>query len=314
MAHDRKFRFAIQRSTAGSAKEWAEFARRAEDLGYSTLAMPDHFVNEEWAPVPAMMAAADATETLRIGSLVFDNDYKHPVVLAKEAATLDLLSDGRLEFGLGAGWQRTDYDASGIPYDPPGVRIDRFEEGLRIIKDLWSDGPAEFDGTHYAVKDLEGFPKPVQDPHPPVLVGGGGERVLSVAGREADIVGLNANLRAGEVSADAAKTATEAATAEKIEWVRSAAGDRFDDLEFNVLVFMAVVTDDRTALIEAMAPAFELTPAEAEAVPHVLVGTVEEIVEALRERREKFDISYVTLQGDDALDAFAPVVSTLTGT
>lgn len=314
MAHDRKFRFAIQRSQVGSAKEWGEFARRAEDLGYSTLAMPDHFVNEEWAPIPAMMAAADATETLRVGSLVFDNDYKHPVVLAKEAATIDLLSDGRLEFGLGAGWQRTDYEASGIPYDSPGTRIDRFEEGLEVVKGLWGDGPCNFDGDHYTIRGLEGFPKPVQDPHPPVLVGGGGKKVLSVAGRQADIVGLNANLRAGEVSADAAKTATEAATIEKIEWVREAAGDRFDDLEFNVLVFMAVVTDDREAMIEAMAPAFELTPAEARAVPHVLVGTVEEIVDDLQERREKFGISYVTLQGDDALEAFAPVVAQLADT
>lgn len=311
--HDRKFRFGVQMSKAASAKEWAEVARKAEDLGYSTLAMPDHFVNEEWAPVPAMAAAAAATTTLRLGSLVFDNDYKHPVVLAKEAATLDVLSDGRLEFGLGAGWQRTDYEASGMPYDPPGVRIDRFEEGLRIIKGLWGDGPFSFEGEHYTVTELKGFPKPIQRPGPPVLIGGGGQRVLTVAAQEADVIGLNANLRAGEVSVDAAKTATEQATLEKLDWIRAAAGSRYEDLEFNVLVFMAVVTDDRDSLVESMAPMFGVTPAEALAIPHVLVGTVEEIIDVLIERRDKYGISYVTLQGD-ALETFAPIVGKLTGT
>ncbi|HLF99688.1 MAG TPA: TIGR03621 family F420-dependent LLM class oxidoreductase [Acidimicrobiia bacterium] len=313
MAHDRKFRFGIQISKAGSSTEWAELARKAEDLGFSTLAMPDHFVNDEFAPMPAMMAAADATSTLRIGSLVFDNDYKHPVVLAKEAATLDVLSDGRLEFGLGAGWQRTDYDASGIPYDPPGVRIDRFEEGLRIVKGLWETGPFSHAGEHYTITNLEGFPKPVQQPRPPILIGGGGQRVLTIAAREADIIGLNANLRAGEVGIDAAKTATEQATLEKLDWIRAAAGDRFDDIEFNVLVFMATITEDRDSLIESMAPMFGITPAEAAAIPHVLVGTEGQIIDELHERREKFGVSYVTLQGD-VMEAFAPIVAKLTGT
>lgn len=312
MAHDRKFRFAVQLSKSASPRDWAECARKAEDLGYSTLSMPDHFVNEEWAPIPAMMAAADATTTLRIGSLVFDNDYKHPVVLAKEAATLDLLSDGRLEFGLGAGWQRTDYEASGMPYDPPGIRIDRFEEGLAVIKGLWGDGPFSFEGEHYTISNLEGFPKPVQKPHPPVLVGGGGKRVVTVAAREADIVGLNANLRAGEISVDAAKTATERATLEKLDWIKAAAGDRYDDLEFNALVFMATITEDRDSVVEAMAPMFDLTPGEAMAVPHVLVGSESQIIEELYERREKFGISYITLQGD-AMEPFAAVVAKLTG-
>lgn len=313
MAHPRTFRFGIQLSKAPSGKEWTEFARKIEDLGYSTLCMPDHFVNEEWAPIPAMAAAAAATSTLRLGSLVFDNDYKHPVVLAKEAATLDVLSDGRLEFGLGAGWQRTDYEASGIPYDPPGVRIDRFEEALAVVNGLWSEGPFSFSGEHYTITNFEGFPKPVQHPRPPILIGGGGQRVLTVAAREADIVGLNANLRAGEISVDAAKTATEQATVEKLDWIRAGAGDRYDDLEFNVLVFMANVTDDRDSLIEGMAPVFGLTPAEAGAVPHVLVGTEGQIIEELQERREKFGISYITLQGDVA-DTFAPIVAKLTGT
>src|SRR5580700_1042211 len=155
MAHDHRFRFAAQLSKApdGTARSWAEQAKKAEDLGYSTLLMPDHF-GDQLAPVPALMAAADATSGLRIGTLVFDNDYRHPVVLAKEAATLDLLSGGRLELGLGAGWMRTDYEESGIAYDPPGVRVDRFAEGVAVLAGLLeSDGPFSFSGTHYTVTD-----------------------------------------------------------------------------------------------------------------------------------------------------------------
>ena len=151
---------------AGSSKEWAESARKVEDLGYSSLTMPDHF-NEQLAPVPALMAVAAATSTLRIGTLVFDNDYKHPLVLAKECATLDLLSDGRLELGLGAGWMRTDYEQSGIRYDPPKVRVDRFEEALHVLKGLFADGAFSHAGEHYTITEHDGQPKPLQRPHPP---------------------------------------------------------------------------------------------------------------------------------------------------
>ena len=161
MSHDRKFRFAAQLRLAGSAKEWADNARKVEDLGYSTLTMPDHF-DEQLAPVPALMAAADATSSLRIGTLVFDNDYKHPLVLAKECATLDLMSDGRLEIGFGAGWMRTDYEQSGIAYDPPKVRVDRFEEALRVLKGLFGDGPFSHAGEHYTITEHDGSPKPLQ--------------------------------------------------------------------------------------------------------------------------------------------------------
>lgn len=312
MAHP--FRFGVQLSQAGSPKEWGELARQAEGLGYSVLSMPDHFVNQEFAPVPAMVTAASVTNTLRVGTLVFDNDYRHPVVLAKEAATLDLLTDGRLEFGLGAGWQRADYDRSGMPYDPPAVRVDRFEEGLRVIKGLWAGGAFSFEGEHYRIDGLDGFPKPVQRPHPPVLIGGGGRRVLSIAAREADIVGLNVNLRAGEITPDAGANATAEATAEKVGWVREAAGDRFDKLELNVLAFMVIVTDDRDSVVEAMAPAFGLTKEQALGVPHVLVGTVDDIVETLQQRRDEQGVSYVTVQGPEAMAALAPVVAKLAGT
>lgn len=309
----RPFRFGVQAARAESAREWAHLARKAEDLGYSTLSMPDHFVNQEFAPVPALAAAAAATERLRIGSLVFDNDYKHPVVLAKEAATLDLLSEGRLEFGLGAGWQRSDYEASGIPYDDAAVRVERFEEGLAVIKGLWSEGPLSFEGRHYRIRELDGFPKPVQKPHPPILVGGGSPRVLRIAGREADIVGINVSLRQGEVTADAGKDATEEAILRKVGWIREGAGDRFDQLDLNVLVFVCIVTDDRDSVIDSLGPGFGLTRDEIEGIPFALVGTVEQMVDTLQERRERYGINYVTVQAD-AMETFAPVVAKLAGT
>src|SRR3954454_18343105 len=193
MAHPRKFRFGVQLMNAKDGTDWAEQARRAEALGYSTLFLPDHF-GDQLAPLPAMMAAADATMTLRVGALVHDNDYKHPVVLAKEVATVDLLSGGRVEFGIGAGWMTTDYEQSGIPKDRDGVRIAKMVEALDIYRGLWAPGPFSFKGEHYTIDGLDGPPKPVQQPHPPILIGGGGPKVLRIAAQHADIVGINPKL------------------------------------------------------------------------------------------------------------------------
>src|SRR5256712_13883228 len=181
------FRFGVQEHSAPSGKAWRDRARLVEALGYQALFLPDH-CGEQLAPIVALLSAADATSTLRVGSLVFDNDYRHPVVLAKEVATLDLLSDGRFDFGLGAGWMASDYERSGIPLDSPGVRIERMEEALAIIKGLLAGGVVSFSGKHYRIASLEGHPSPVQKPHPPILLGGGGRRMLRVAAREADIV------------------------------------------------------------------------------------------------------------------------------
>lgn len=170
MAHDRRFRFGLQAHGASTGAQWAGLARQVEDLGYSTLFMPDHF-GDQLAPVPALMAAAAATTNLRVGTLVLDNDYKHPLVLAKELATIDLLSDGRLEVGLGAGWMASDYAESGIPHDPARVRVDRFEEGLSVIKGLFGPEPFSFEGSHYRITDHNGLPKPVSQGGPPILVG-----------------------------------------------------------------------------------------------------------------------------------------------
>ena len=312
MTHPRKIRFGIQLATATTGAEWAELARKAEDLGYSTLFMPDHF-GDQLAPVPALMAAADATTTLNVGALVFDNDYKHPLVLAKEIATIDILSGGRVELGIGAGWMATDYEQSGIPYDRPGVRVDRMVEGIAVMKGMFADGPFSFEGEHYTIREHDALPKPVTRPHPPILIGGGGRRVLGIAAREADIVGINPNLRAGEVGPDAASDATAAATDRKLEWVREAAGDRFDDLELNILVFFGMITDDPRAMAENLANAFGVTPDEALEVPYAWFGSVEGICDKLRAARDRWGTSYFVMQ-KDGMEAMAPVVAQLAGT
>ena len=315
MPHPRKFRFAAQLSKApdGSRRSWAEQARKAEDLGYSTLLMPDHF-GDQLAPVAALMAAADATEHLRIGTLVFDNDYRHPLVLAKEAATLDLLSDGRLELGLGAGWMRTDYEQSGMSYDSPATRVDRFEEGVEVVVGLLSsDGPFSFHGKHYTIQEHTLLPRPVQRPRPPLILGGGGRRVLSIAARWADIVGINVNLREGTGGPEAAPNATPDATRRKIAWVKEAAGARFDDLELNSLIGFAIITDDRQGVIDAMAPHFGIDPADAVHVPLALIGTLEQMAEELHWRRQEYGMSYFSIEGE-VWEALAPVVARLAGT
>src|SRR5215203_1333818 len=206
MAHPRKFRFGVQTQGAENAAAWREQARRIEDLGYSTLFMPDHFVDTRFAPMVAISVAAAVTTTLRIGMLVLGNDYKHPAVVAKESATLDVLSDGRLELGIGAGWMITDYEQLGMQYDSAGTRIERLAEAIDVIKGSFGEGAFTYDGKHYRIKGYDGLPKPVQQPRPPLLVGGGGPKVLRLAGREADIVGINPNLREGAVGPDAVKS------------------------------------------------------------------------------------------------------------
>ena len=239
MAHPRKFRFGVQLATAEDGPSWAALARRAEELGYSTLHMPDHF-GDQLAPMPAIMAAADATTDLRVGALVFDNDYKHPLVFAKEIATIDRLSGGRVELGLGAGWMNTDYEQSGIPHDSAKVRIDRMEEGLAVIKGLFADGPFSFEGEHYTITEHEGRPKPVQQPHPPILIGGGGKRVLSIAAREADIVGIAPAAKTGKVDAESAADTAADATDRKSAWVKEAAGDRYAAVSYTHLTLPTI--------------------------------------------------------------------------
>jgi probable F420-dependent oxidoreductase len=311
-AATRPFRFGIQCSSPPdlSAAGWRDLARRVEALGYHRLTVSDH-LDDQLAPIAALMAAADATTTLRVGALVFCNDYRHPAVLAKEAATLDVLSDGRFELGLGAGWMTTDYEHAGIEMDRPGVRIARLEEAVQVVRGLFGDEPLHFHGDFYDVDGLAGTPTPLQRPLP-ILIGGGGRKVLELAGRHADIVGLNPALPNGVIDAAAGPNATAAATDQKIAWVRAAAGDRFDQIELHTRIHLAVVTDQRAEMAEALAAGFGLTPAEALETPHALCGTVEEIVEDLLVRRERHGISSIGLSLD-AMEAFAPVVAALEG-
>jgi probable F420-dependent oxidoreductase len=273
--------------------------------------MPDHFT-DQLAPVPALMAAADATERLRVGALVFDNDYKHPALLAKELATIDLLSDGRLEIGLGAGWMASDYEQVGLPYDPPGVRIDRFVEGLSIINAAFGDEPVEHIGTHYTVRGYDARPKPVQRPRPPLLIGGGGRRMLSIAAREADIVGINGTLTTGVTDATTISSMSASAVDEKVGWVVDAAGDRLVDIELNVRAFMVNVTDERQAGLDLVAQFTGFSVDEVAATPFALIGRPEQLVEDLLARRERWGFSYVIV-GSAEMDAFAPVVAALAG-
>jgi probable F420-dependent oxidoreductase len=308
----RAFRFAVQEHRAPSARAWQEKARLVESLGYSALYLPDHFT-DQLGPVAALMAAADATTTLRVGSLVFDNDYRHPVVLAKEAATLDLLSDGRFDLGLGAGWMVSDYEQAGIPFDSAGIRISRMEEALQVIKGLFTGSSFSFSGQHYQVKDIEGSPLPVQKPHPPIVLGGGGQRMLRLAAREADIVNVNFDLREGRVSRKLVQTGLAQATDEKLRWIREAAGDRLEEIELSVTIFLANITNDRDSVATAMAVGFGSQPADVLEMPHFLIGTVDELIDSLQRRRDRYGISYVIVPGDVA-EQFSAVVSQLAGT
>jgi len=309
------FRFAAQLSKGpdGTARSWAEQARRAEDLGYSTLLMPDHF-GDQLAPTPALAAVAAATTTLRLGSLMFGNDYRNPFVLAKEAATLDVLSDGRFEMSLGAGWMKTDYEEAGITYDTPRVRVDRFEEAVQVVQGLLrTDGPFSFEGQHYAVHGHTFLPRPVQQPGPPLILGGGGRRVLSFAAQHADIVSINANLRDGTGGAETAPDMSPDRTRQKVAWVKEAAGPRFEDLELNALIGFVLITEDARAIAEAMAPAFGIETGEALHVPAVLLGTLDEMADELRWRRDEYGITYWSIESDAWAD-LAPIVQKLSGT
>jgi probable F420-dependent oxidoreductase len=305
MSNPRRFRFAVQSFSAQSAKEWRERARRAEELGYSTLHLADHILGpgealastnhpvQELAAVPAMAMAAEATSTLRIG-------------------TLDLLSEGRLELGLGAGWIRAEYEATNIPFDPALVRIERLAETLTAIRAHMGDASIEIDGKHVHLHGFEGAPKPVQRPHPPIMIGGGSKRILQLAGREADIVSFNFNNRAGVIGPDGVQTSTAEKTLRKVEWVREAAGARFADVELEIALYFAFVGDGTAAVAQGMAANFGLSPEEMARHPHATFGSVDEICAELEQRRETYGISYFTV-GDGAMEAFAPVVNRLAG-
>jgi probable F420-dependent oxidoreductase len=290
-----------------SATHWREVAQRAEALGYDTLLMPDH-ITDQLTPIAALTAAADATTTLRVGSFVFDNDYRNPVMLAKEATTLDLLSGGRLEFGIGAGWNTRDYRQLGIPYDAPKVRVDRMEEALRLIKRLWTEEEVTHEGTHYRVRDAVVLPRPTQRPHPPVMIGGGGPRMLRIAAREAQIVALAPRVNAR--GRPHLGTVTTSSVAKRIAALRRMS--RFSELELNVIVFDAAVTDSARSIVGAMSARLKSAVTAIIDTPFFMYGSRASIVEDLLARRERMGISYIAFPGR-AMRALAPVVAALRG-
>lgn len=309
MGERRPFRFGVQAAGVASRDEWVARAYRAESLGYDILLLPDHF-GAQYAPFPALAVAAEATLSLRVGTFVNAIDFHHPVMLAKEAATLDVLSGGRFELGLGAGWLKDEYDAAGLPFDAPGTRIDRLAEALAVVKGLFGPGPTNFAGQHYRVSNLVGEPRPSQEPRLPILVGGGGRRLLTLAAREADIVSINPRARR-EGGLDRADIAAES-VAEKAGWVREAAGLRWEELEVNLAVVGAAVTDSPRGALAPFVERYQLPEATLLDSPHLLIGSVEGIVERVRGMRERWGVSYFTVPERHMME-LVPVVERLRG-
>jgi len=307
------FRFGVNVRTAASAADWIALARKLEDLGYSTLNLPDH-LTELPAPFPALASAATATTRLRVATLVLNNDFRHPVLLAREAATLDVLSGGRLQLGLGAGYMKVEYDEAGLRFDRGGVRVERLAEAVAILKRLFEGETVTFAGRHYRVTAHKIYPLPAQRPRPPILIGGNGPRLLTLAATEADIVGLSGITFAGGGLQRDFSGFRAAGVDERVALVRAAAGARFDQLELNALVQQVIVTENHRSAAEELAQRWKmLSVADILESPFVLLGTVDEIVAQLVARRARWGISYYVVF-EPVIDAFAPVVARLTGT
>jgi probable F420-dependent oxidoreductase len=316
----RPFRFLADTGEHLDGPGLAAFARRAEAIGYSALMIPDHLSAQHYSPIPFLTAVAAATEKLRVGTFVFNVGLRHPAVLAMDLATVDRLSGGRLEIGLGAGWNKPEHDAIGIPFEPVRTRVDKLAEAVRVFKGCFGDEKFSFDGSHYTITDYDAQPKPIQRPHPPLFIGGGGRRLLTLAGREAQIIGLAPRLTRDAQGLPSLDTPsiTLAATEEKIRWVREAAGDRFDDLELNTYPTGGpmVLTADTKAEARRRADRLrertgvELTVDEVMESPHIFIGSVKELTQKFKNLRAHLGISSFLL---DDLETFAPIVEELSG-
>jgi probable F420-dependent oxidoreductase len=318
MASQRPFRFGVINEQLLPPAAWLAHVRRVEALGYSTFLLRDHMVPDyfgaQYAPLVALAAAAGATSRLRLGTMVIDNDFRHPAMLAKETATLDALSGGRMELGIGAGWLRNEYERAGIAYDSAGTRIERLEEALRVIDGLWAGGPLAFAGRHYQIDGLELAPLPVQRPRPPIFLGGGHRRMLTLAGRAADIVGLlTTSVASGELVEDIAGR-LPAGIEQKLAWVRAGAGDRYSQIELS-LIPTVILTDDRAAAVARLIAERawpDIGPEHVLAMPSVLVGSVEQVAADMLARRERYGFSYYVFS-DQQAEELAPLVMRLRG-
>ncbi len=303
------FRFAVQQGSAPSGERWAALARRAESIGYDVLVMPDH-LGRQLSPFVALAAAAAATTRLRVGAFVFANDYRHPLILAREAATLDLLSGGRLEVGLGAGWMTSDYRQLGMTYDPAPRRVDRLEEAIPLIKRLLAGETVTHQGPHYRLERASVGVATVQKPRPPLAIGGGGPRMLRLAAREAEIVGLVPGFNAH--GRPLIRQATETATAEKVALIKEAAGSRFASLELNLWLGDAGLVGSGNSLLGSVAAAARWAPTALFGSPYVLYGTLNSAREQMQRRRDRLGISYYTIPSH-AMESMAPLVEALAG-
>ena len=302
------FRFGVQIAKLPAAT-WQADVRHIEEMGYDSIFLPDHF-GSQWDPVTALAGLAVATEDLKVGSLVYDVDYQHPVIFAKAAATLQVMSGGRHEFGIGAGWMETDYVEAGMPYDRPGIRISRLEEALKIIKSMWSNERTTFKGDYYSINEIAQATELGDLAPPKILIGGGGPRLLRLAGRYADIVGINPKMTDGKVTAETPADSTFDRIREKIAWVREGAeeaGRNPDEIEFNSLSFVTAISDDVSGLRGVLAKNSGLTVDQVAECPIFLTGSAQEIRERLERQREETGISYLVIQGGDqvALENFA---------
>ena len=303
------FRFGAKATRATSGKEWRDLAKQAEDLGYESFQIDDHFGNQ-LAPVPAIMAAAAATEKIYVGPHVAGIDFRNPVLFAKEAATIDLLSDGRMMLGLGAGWSKDDYAIAGIDQAAASVRIERLGEAVAIMRGLWGAEPFSFTGSHYSVAEVNAMPKPVNQI--PILIGGGGQKLLTLATQVADIVGINPKIVGKSINPRSMATAAADAVDEKIGFVKAAAGDRFGEIELQLQLFKTQITDDPGPVIDGLAKAFGLPPEVVAPAPFFQIGSVAQIKENLIAMRERWGISYIVCQ-NDGTQALAPIVAELAG-
>lgn len=307
----RPFRFGLQAFAPTTADGWIDLARQTEAAGYSTLLVSDHVYYPQFAPLPAMMAAAAATETLRVGALVLANDLRHPGLHAAELATIDALSNGRVEVGIGAGWAKADYTQLGLPHDRAGVRIARLREAIEILKLCFDGTIFDYPGEHYRLVGHTGAPVPVR--RPPLLIGGGGPKMLRLAADHADIVGINGMLAGGEASADVIASMTAAKVDERLAVLTDAVtAERLAEIELNMNVYFQVFSDHRVRVAERMAAGMGLSIDELLDTPYTLIGTADEMIDTLLARRERWGISYVVVQ-QEHLAAFAPVVAALSG-
>lgn len=312
------FRFGVVNDSKVSPESWIEHVRRIESLGFSTFLIRDHilpdFFGPQLGPIAALAMAAAVTERLHVGTLVFSNDFRHPAFLAKEAATLDALSGGRFEFGIGAGWMRSEYDAAGLELDRAGTRIERLEESLQIMRGLLRGERICFEGEHYQVEGLENYPPPVRSDGPPLLIGGGKPRMLRLAGKYADIVSVLTTSVGSGVVDDAPDERMAAEVERKLGWIREGAGERYSEIELSLMPALIESRDRRRTAVDIIEQRGwnGLSPEDVLEMPSMLIGTCDEIAETMLERRERYGFSYYVMSDGD-LDMAVPLVERLAG-